>query len=241
MQYLNDICSQFPGKFYLGGHSKGGNLAVYAAAHTDEITSDRIIAIYNNDGPGFQTSVIKSDGYQRIVDRVRTFLPKSSVIGLLLEQHGKYDVVASRNIGILQHNTFSWEVKGPRFVYAKGLSRSSITMKNAVRSWLENLSLEQREEFVSALFEIIQSTNAKSIGDISKEKLASSIAMINTLNHMDIRTRFHLMNTIRLFFKESGKSLNQSIIAEIDSLLSNKHKIIPYFHRCREKSELVAA
>jgi hypothetical protein len=92
--YLNRVCSQLAGKFYVGGHSKGGNLAVYAAAHADKIAGDRIIAIYNNDGPGFQTNFIQSEGYQNILYKINTLLPKSSIVGMLLEHSGEYSVIA---------------------------------------------------------------------------------------------------------------------------------------------------
>jgi hypothetical protein len=74
--YLNRVCPQLEGKLYAGGHSKGGNLAVYAAAYADRETSDRLIAIYNDDGPGFQSKVIQSTGYRRILGRICTLLPR---------------------------------------------------------------------------------------------------------------------------------------------------------------------
>jgi hypothetical protein len=220
--YLNRVCPQLKGKLYAGGHSKGGNLAVYAAAYADREVSDRLIAIYNDDGPGFQTKVIQSPGYRRIIDRICTLLPKSSIVGMLLEHSGKYCVIASSETGMLQHNAFSWEVKGPRFVYDKGISKSSLTLNDTLRGWLEQMPLEQREQFVNALFDIVQATGAKTVGELSKEKLAIAIAMTKSFNHLDMRTRLHLINTITLFFKESQKTIRKTIATDIDSLLAKK-------------------
>jgi len=220
--YLNSVCHQLEGKLYVGGHSKGGNLAIYAAAQADKEISGRIITIYNNDGPGFQTSVIKSDGYQRILDKICTLVPNSSIVGMLLEHSGKYNFIASNEIGIMQHNAFSWEVKGPRFVYDKGITKTSFILNDTIRAWLEHLSAEEREQLVNALFDVIQATGAKTIGELSKEKLNKSIAMIKTFNHMDIHTRFHMINIIRLFFRESRKNINKTIVKEFDARLEKK-------------------
>lgn len=223
-EYLNSVASCLKGRLFLGGHSKGGNLAVYAAAFAEKEIRDRIITIYNNDGPGFQTSVIESEGYRKIVNKVCTLLPKSSVVGMLLEHTGRYRVVASSDIGIMQHNAFSWEVEGPRFVYDTNIAKSSISFKNTVRDWLEQLAPEQRAEFVDAVFEILQSTGAKTIGELSKEKLSLSVAMIKTFSNMDGNSRRHLIKAITLFFKESQKSINKTIIKDIDSLLPKRKK-----------------
>jgi len=220
--YLNRVCSQLEGSFYIGGHSKGGNLAVYAAAKADKEVSDKILAVFNNDGPGFQTDVIKSEGYQRIVPKICTFLPKSSTIGILLEHSEKYNIVSSGEIGIMQHNAFSWEVRGTHFVYEQDIAKSSLMLQKTVRDWLEHLPLEQREQFICALFDIIQATGAKTFGDMSKEKLAKSISMIKNFNNMDNHTRLILIKTISLFFNESRKNINKAIITDLDSLLAKR-------------------
>jgi hypothetical protein len=222
--YLNGVCSQLAGRFYAGGHSKGGNLAVYAAAHADKIAGDRIVAIYNNDGPGFQTNILKSAGCQSMLYKINTLIPKSSIVGMLLEHCGGYKVISSNETGIMQHNAFSWEVRGPNFVYEQGLTKNSLNLNLTVRAWLDQLSMEQRSQFVNALFDAIQATGAKTVRELSREKLAIAGAMIKTYSHLDSQTRSHLRNTIDLFFKESRKTINKTIATDLDSLLS-KNKL----------------
>ena len=94
-------------KLWIGGHSKGGNLAVFAAMHVDKEVQDVIIKVFNFDGPGFNHKMIYTAGYKRIFDRIETFLPQSSIVGLLLEHVDDYEVVRSRNSGPLQHDAFS--------------------------------------------------------------------------------------------------------------------------------------
>lgn len=216
--YINKICSNLSGKFYFGGHSKGGNLAVYAAIHADEKVRDRIIAVYNNDGPGFLPKTIQSEEYQGMLEKITTMIPKSSVVGMLLEHGEEYKVVNSNETGVMQHDAFSWEVKGTGFVYEKCLTKNSLIFNSTVRSWFGQLSVEERKSFVTALFDIIKGTRAKTIGELSKEKLFAADAMIKAYKNMDELTKSHLKKTIELFFAESQKTLKNSINDDIDML-----------------------
>ncbi len=129
---------------YSRRHSKGGNLAVFAASHASNRVMKRITAVYNNDGPGFQTSVIESEGYQKMLGRIRTYIPNSSIVGLLLEHGENYTVVACREKGLMSHNSVTWEVSGNAFVRAKEITKSSRQLNEALRvGWQPRL--EQRE------------------------------------------------------------------------------------------------
>jgi len=139
---------------------------------------DRIIGVYNNDGPGFHINVIQRKGYKKILDKINTIIPKSSVVGMLLEHSEEYKVVGSCETGIMQHNAFSWEVKGKSFVYENGLTKESLNLNKILRSWLNRLSMEQRAEFVDAMFYIIMSTGAKTVSELSKGKLLTANSMI---------------------------------------------------------------
>ncbi len=220
--YLAEVASGVPGEIRLGGHSKGGNLAVYAAAHADPAVQDRITWIYSNDGPGFTAKVIESPGYKRVVDRVSTFVPKSSCVGILLEHGEEYRVVGSSGIGLMQHNPLLWEVKGPGFVYEKDLTRACYNLDSALRSWLQKLTIEQRALFVDALFDLLHASGAQTLTDLSREKLGATLAMIKTLRHMEPSTRTLLRKTIRAFFTESRKVLEASIGADIGSLFARR-------------------
>lgn len=234
VEYLSVVCPWLEGRYYLGGHSKGGNLAVYAASNTEWKYSDRIIAIYNNDGPGFHNRVLNSAGYQRIENRIHTFLPKSSIVGMMLEHRGKYNVVASNETGILQHNAFSWGVEGTHFIYDSVLSKNSIELNNTIRAWLEDLTPEQRAEFINTTFSVIQATGAKTLDELSQEKLSTSIAMIKSFNHLDFHTRLQQISIVTQLFKESGKTIGKSLIEDfestvrdIESLFTGKKKEKP--------------
>ena len=130
-------------KIRLGGHSKGGNLAVWAAMHLPErIQSRRLLAAYNNDGPGFLNSVLETEEYRRIADRIHTFIPESSVVGVLLDHAEDYDVIDSSNRAIMQHEPMSWSVLGSRFVHLGERSQLGKLSDGVMREWVGSMTPE---------------------------------------------------------------------------------------------------
>jgi hypothetical protein len=220
VEYLELVMSHLPGVFYLGGHSKGGNLAVFAGANISSEMQPSILLMYNNDGPGFQRAVIESPGYQRVANKLLTFLPKSSVVGMLLNQSGHYHVVDSDETGFMQHNAFSWEVIGRTFVYQEGLSTASLKFNSALREWLDTVSLEEREDFVTVLFTILEATGARTLKDFTQDKLTNAKAMIATFKQLEPETQGLMKSLLETFFSEIQKVLRSSITESISSLIT---------------------
>ena len=113
--YLERAAKSLWGPLRVGGHSKGGNLAVYASAFCGRRFQKRIVSVYNNDGPGFDESVIATEGFQIIGERLHAYVPQSSIIGMLLEHAEQYAIVHSGQKGIMQHDPYSWSVLGKEF------------------------------------------------------------------------------------------------------------------------------
>ena len=218
-RYAQAVIANLSGNFYLGGHSKGGNLAVYAAAHLTPEEQQRIIAVYNNDGPGFLANIIEKEGYQRIIHKVTTFIPQSSVAGILLEHEEKFQIIRSNETGLMQHNAFSWEVLGKHFVYEQELSKSSLVLSQAIRAWLNDISLEERSQFVEALFKVIDATGAKTLSELSEDKLAAARAMITTFTQLEEETQTILKKVVESFFDEGQKILRSSLGEGVESLV----------------------
>lgn len=150
----------------LGGHSKGGNLAVYAAAKSEMHIQNRIIEVFNHDGPGFTQEMMSHEGYLRIVPKVRTLIPKSSVFGMLLEHAEPYTVIESTQKGLLQHDPYSWVVLGKEFIYLEQLGEDSRFLDKTIRLWLEGLDNGERSEFFDAVFDLLLLENASQVKDI---------------------------------------------------------------------------
>lgn len=125
-EYLEKIAKKYPDKkIRIGGHSKGGNLAVYAAIFVSSEIQKRIINVYNNDGPGFNEDIIKLEEYKKAIDKVITYIPQDSIFGMLLNHEEKYIIVKSTNKGIMQHDVYSWQVIAKQFVKLKEITKGS--------------------------------------------------------------------------------------------------------------------
>ena len=164
--YLNAAAEHLTGKLYLTGHSKGGNLSVFSAIHCAPHVKSRIAMAWCNDGPGFRREWLRDPAYLEIKARIRTLLPQSSLVGILLEHEENYTVVKSSQVGILQHDGLSWEVQGNAFVRIKEVSGDSRRVGLTFKNWIEELTVEQREQFCDAMYEIFTSDHALTLTDL---------------------------------------------------------------------------
>ena len=171
LDYLIRVCQNYDGDIYVGGHSKGGNLAVFSAVEAPSDIKDRIRAVYNNDGPGFTREFIESQKYLDIKDRLLTFVPESSVVGMLLEHEESYFVVKSTQNGIFQHNGLSWEVMGSEFIRLDAIAKGSKRIDLDLKRWLSTISNDERKNVIDAIYEILIATDAKTLSDLNADKL----------------------------------------------------------------------
>ena len=164
-EYIREFAAVSSAPLHLAGHSKGGNLAVYAAAMCGETIQDRILDVRNLDGPGFMDHVIAHPGYQRILPRIHTYLPRSSIFGLLLEHGEPHTIIKARQLGLLQHDPYNWEVLGPGFLPDEA-APDSIFLERTLKSWVEGMTMEQRNEFVDALFGLLMTEGTIDVRDM---------------------------------------------------------------------------
>ena len=198
-RYTEAAARAIRGKIRIGGHSKGGNLSLYAASHLPRRLQKRVIAVYNNDGPGLGKSITETDGFAAIAPRVLTVVPQSSVVGLLLE-HGKVDkIVKSTGDGVWQHDPYTWEVLGDHFVLADALTPESLRLEKTLKAWVADMTVEQRRDMVEAVYKVFTANNAKTLTDIASDKLD----FILSLGKMDAKTRDIIFSTGKLLLKES--------------------------------------
>lgn len=188
VKYLNEAAALTDGPLILGGHSKGGNLAVYAAAHADPALQSRIRLIYSFDGPGLDDATMASDGYANIARRIRSFVPQQSVVGLLLAYHPEYTVVKSDGVGLLQHDSFTWQVLGTGFIAVTELDVSSQLVDQTVHAWLSRVSPEQRRTFVNTVFDILEATGANTVKELLKDVPGRVPAILKALQKVDFET-----------------------------------------------------
>lgn len=203
--YVNSTIKLFHGKIRMGGHSKGGNLAIYAAVKCNAKIKRKIIDIYNNDGPGFDHEMVNSMEYQQMLPKIKTIVPESSIIGMLLEHEENYMVVKSSQTGILQHDANSWQVMGNSFVTAPEVSRESQLLNKALNSWIKELDKQHREEFINTLFSIIGQTGALTLSDLNADRIKSAGIIIKSFGSLDSKTKSMMLKTLRSLTGAYGK------------------------------------
>ena len=217
VKYLEAISKKyFRKKLRIGGHSKGGNVAVYSSIFCDKKTKSKIIDVTNADGPGFDKSIIQTKEYKEILDRIHTFIPQTSIIGRLLEHEEKYQVVESIQKGIMQHDIYSWQIEGPKIKAIKSVDNNSEIVNGIVRSWLKNTTPKQRENFINVVFEIIQQTNVTSVHELSAALLKNMGTVLNTYRNIDEEERKEITNILKMLIKTSFSTLKEEIPALLE-------------------------
>ena len=185
VDYLNTAFKGRKVKMRVGGHSKGGNFAVYASAFARSSIRKKIIAVYTNDGPGFRPEVTERPEYREILPRVISTVPEGTIVSVLLENDVHHRVIKSSAGGVIQqHDATTWQVMGKHFVTAEGRDESSRVFDKTMRSWLSGLPDTERESFVQSLFSILSATGASTLEDIAKDPIRSGTEIIRSMRGM---------------------------------------------------------
>lgn len=190
LRYTREFAAAFPLLMRLGGHSKGGNVAVYAAAKAEQAIQTRILDVYNNDGPGFTEALMGDAGYLAMVPKIHTYIPQSSIIGMLLEHEEPYTVVKSSLFSILQHECYSWEVKGGDFVHVDEITSHSKFIDSTIKHYLADMSKAERSDFVDTVFGLLGTGGADQLFDLLHPKNIGAI--LKTLGN-DEKKRNYLL------------------------------------------------
>ncbi len=207
--YLEHVAKLTAGRLDLIGHSKGGNLAVYAAMHVSEEIQQRIGHIYNLDGPGFRTEVYSMGYFEKIADRIIKIIPRSSIVGMILENHGEYKVVDSKSIGFLQHDPFSWLVDRIDFVYVEQMDEGLRIMDESLNAWINSLSKEEVSQVVNTLYQIVDASEATDLISLTKNWTKSLAGMKEAYQKLDEETKGNLQRVFKSLVKASGERFKE--------------------------------
>lgn len=200
-KYLNMVTGKLRQKFYVGGHSKGGNFAVYAALNCVKDVQERILYVYNHDGPGFRPEVMARMDYQDLENRIVRILPHSSLVGILFSHaDSKYQVVESKTFGLLQHDPFTWLVEEDHFVNVKDIYRARKFSGDMLNEWILSLNEEQVRTFVETLYGIISASQATTLIDFTTDWKKSMMAVATAAKEVDDETREMLKATVKSLF-----------------------------------------
>lgn len=222
LEYLLQMAGAHPGRpLMLGGHSKGGNLALYAALNAPAELAQRIQAVYSNDGPGFREHPYEGPVYQQLQNRIHSFVPQGSIIGMLLEHPEDYKVVHSVQKGILQHDAFSWQVTRDSFVPEPERSRELELNEQMLRGLVGSLTEEQLRDLTNALFEILAGSGATTTTQLRDEGLMRSLpAMVKAYESLDEDTRRLVWLTLEKIAGEGAQRKIRRLKREVWAYLS---------------------
>ncbi len=203
VEYLRQAATAHSGSLICTGHSKGGNLAVYAAVKCRKAIRKRIKAVYSNEGPGFTRAFLDDPVYLEMRPVIRNLVPQASVVGVLLEHDNHLTVVKSRQAGLLQHNGLTWEVMGNSFVHLKNITPESRRADKTINQWIKDMTPEQRAEFSAAVYQLFAVEGVKTLTDLVavRKKWLSHSKTLDPKVHETVQT---MMSDL---IKKNGKNL----------------------------------
>ena len=169
-QYLQDVLMTHSGPVRVSGHSKGGNVAVYAVSQSAPVIRDRVLEGYNQDGPGFSAEFLEDPGYRSILPKIRTYLPQGSMIGVVLYRAEPVIIVQSHETGIMQHDPFSWNICGTAITRMDALNANSRFFRLTMENWLAGFDMDDRVRLVNMLYDLLTSGDVEVMDDILQPK-----------------------------------------------------------------------
>lgn len=238
VNYLRKAMDTLPGQFILTGHSKGGNLASYAASQIEPEYQERIQSIYSYDAPGLNHSVITSQGYQTISDKIKRYIPQGSIVGMMLETPKQAQIVKSTAIGgLAQHDTFTWQISDQTFVLLDNLNPDSLQVDKTLKNWVDSVSDEELKDFFDLFFGLILDAGISSINDLTKlENFNKILAVFENANALTDEERDMLTRLAKLLvdmryqsWKDDMNLLKPSkLVQEVKENLSEFTKNLPF-------------
>lgn len=221
LKYVNKISRKYK-NIILGGHSKGGNLAIYAGVRCKKRIKKHIKMIYNNDGPGFLEEFTTTKEYESMFEKIITIIPETSIIGRLLTRKGECKVVKSDGIGIWQHDALSWQVVGDHFVTIDNVNETSNKINKILNDWLVKIDKKERELFINNLFQILDKNKIETVEDLSKLNLTKIPGLVKSFKLLDEESRKLMIDLIVSLAKEAKKSFDTKSILKGIKLINKK-------------------
>ncbi|MBQ3104765.1 MAG: DUF2974 domain-containing protein [Lachnospiraceae bacterium] len=209
--YLNQVGYRISGRFFVSGHSKGGNFAVYGAMSCASDVRERIEAVYSFDGPGFRPELLDSRDFEMIRERIRKYMPRSSIVGMLLQTREEFKLVECGSVGILQHNPFTWKVHKGCLKEAEDIPAAVKLMNHTLNDWIFSREDEELELFVESLYGVITATNAGTLTQLMKEPGRHFPEILGALRNLDEETKEKLKEVMGALWEIGAENLLRQV------------------------------
>lgn len=220
VRYLNEIYEKTHKNIRVGGHSKGGNLAMYAAIFCNKKVKNNILEVYNNDGPGLNMEIVNSIQYKQILSKIKSFIPQTSIIGKLMYHEEKYKIIKSTQKGIMQHDLYTWQVEGKEFIYLKEVTNESEAIDAIIKEWTTKFTPKQRSEFINIIYDLVNETNSETLYEMSKNRFKTMGTIIKAYHKTNKKNKQIISQT---FLELFGITKN-NVYKNINDKLNKKDK-----------------
>jgi len=205
VEYVEQTVKGLFKKYSFGGHSKGGNLAVYSGVFCNPKIQKKLVQIYNFDGPGFNRKMINDEAYKRVEGRISTFVPEQSIVGLLMEHEEDYKVVESTEFAILQHEGFSWVIDRDEFVLVESVDKFSKSFSLTLKAWLAEMNPVERKAVVDAFFDVFANAGINDFMEIVDMDVKKAGLLIKEVAKVPQAQRDKVMKLIKLLIEENTR------------------------------------
>ena len=213
LEYINLVASHTTGELFLGGHSKGGNLAVYAALFCDDEIAKRIKGVFSFDGPGLHQNLLKDIDDKPALPVIATYMPQSSFFGKMLSHKELQVIVHSNAAGVLQHDIYTWEVVRKDFVLVEEDTMVSRAFDQAFHDYLAKLTRKEREDVVNIIFDAVEECDVDTMEDLTKHFVHNLLTVMKHMKNLDENEQ----KLVKEAFGIVGDSLKKDFLDEITS------------------------
>lgn len=203
VDYLNYVGGGSERMLRVGGHSKGGNLAVYASARCKEQVQNLILKVYDNDGPGFRQEFLETPELLAVTPKIVRIIPEYSIIGLLLLHNVKPLVVKSSQNAAMQHDGLTWEVLGNHFVYAKEVGAASLVFDKTLKNWMGEIEESKREAFIDDFFSVLQAPGVETLTELQSGGLRNLKAMLSRAEELQPESKKIIQQLLKEIWNSS--------------------------------------
>ena len=202
-KYLKEVCEEWDGNIVIAGHSKGGNVGIYATMCLPDEYKDKVSCIYSFDSPGFMQDIVESEDYKKTIAKVVSYMPQGSVVGMIMYTQGPVNVVKSNGKGFMQHAVVTWQILGKDFVYEKKFEQGSLIFNECTKKWINDIESDKIEEFIHRIFYVLKSGNMETFTEMSSGMPQAVSKILKTYTDMDKNSKKMMRDTLKEMLKIS--------------------------------------
>lgn len=209
-------------KYRIGGHSKGGALALYAGLNAPR-KGKNIINIYSNDGPGLNRKYLSQDeldAYENIKGKIIKIVPEFDFFGVLFSKDYITKVVKSDAVMLLQHSAMSWLVEGTKFVETT-LSEESKMIEVNYREFLDNANEEECKAFTEEMFDVLRDAGVDTVSEFIEGGLPLFVKTLYDISNMNKKSKAFAKSIFDAFIKGYGSGVSEKVKTVKDNLMES--------------------